>query len=97
MGLLNWLSGNKINSQVETIKINGQNINLNTSHVQLIEEIKIGIEVLVICLTIILIAIIIKKLYNWDQKRKTTKQRKLQQAILGFNSSRELSLATTNI
>lgn len=71
MGLLNMLSGNKIQSQVESIKINDQNVNVNTSHVQWLKEIKIGIEIVVIFIIILALAIIIKKIYICGTKTET--------------------------
>lgn len=93
MGLLSWFSNNKVNTQVENIEVNGQNINLNTSHTQWLEEIKIGVEVLVIVFVLVIVAIILKKLYKINKKRKLNEKRKLQREILGLKPTTNLAIA----
>lgn len=96
MGLLSWFSNNKVQTEVENINVNGKNVKVNTSHTQWIEEIKIGVEFLLIFGIIVVVAIFIKKLYKWNQHRRVNKRRELQRVILGLNSTRDLTLTNIN-
>lgn len=68
MGLLSWFSNNKVQTEVEEINIKGQNISVNTNHSQWLEEIKIGMEIVVILIIIIVLAVIVKKRLYMEQK-----------------------------
>lgn len=80
MGFLNWLSGNKLNTNTESLEISGTNISVYQANkqMQLIEEIKIGIEIL-IAIIIVVVALVALKKYRKKTRRtdETNKGRSL--------------------
>lgn len=89
MGFLSWLSDNKVQTNRESFDVTGTNISIYKSdkHTQLVEEIKIGVEILLICIIILIIFFLLRKyLKSKKQKRQQQQNRDLQLSILGLDN-----------
>lgn len=84
MGLLSWLSGNKYQSETESLLINGNNVSVYQAnpHAQFMHEVKLGIEILIILILIILLFVTIRVTYK-RQKRIRAQQQQL--SMLGLD------------